>query len=595
MKANNELAAAWRQSYSLPDRRPIWEWAHENIAMPPGLTRRDFDPTISRHFLPIFDSLADDHVRQVLVRKPLRGGGTLIGDIWHGWTRANDPGPAMMILQSDEMAQDHFQDRLKQMLQRSPVLAALLPTGRHTVTDFHIKWPDGLPIYISGPGINNLQTKGIRYISMDECWLLKPGVIGEAEGRLGDFLKVGLSKLLLISQGSIEGDDFDRRDQESSREEWTVQCLGCGGYFAPRWTHKGDVLRGMRWDEHKDDRGQWNVNKCLDSVRYECPLCGHPHADGARLKSEWNRTGQYKITNPNAPRTKRSFHWTGTIDWPWAQLVEFYLNARNAYHQGIIEPLIQFFQKYMAEAKSERTMLDDAVSLRKAAVEQNGDPTDFIRVLCNDRQSEGLYWSCAFAIRETGDLRLMWYGKLYGNAAVKAKADELKADNVMIDSGFEAKGVGGVYALCAKHHSETQRWIAVKGSDEKFFWHQIAKGKRIMRSYSAAARGDPEQGTCGEGQAFATLVRFSSDVFNERLDQLIANGRLTIADAVDPEEFQQHVGSEYRKQKRDKFTGRVSWVWVCPSHNNHLRDAAKQAVLAATMAGVLSDQDLSPT
>jgi len=591
------LCTAWLSAFSLPDRRPIWEWAEDSIAMPPGLTKRDFDPSVSRHFLPIFDALADDHVRQVVIRKPLRGGGTLLSDIWHCWCRENDPGPAMAILQSDEMAKDHFQDRLRLMMQRSPSLARLLPNARHAVTNCEIKWPDGLPFYISGPGINKLQTKSIRYMSIDECWLLKPGVIAEAEGRLGDFIKTGLSKLLLISQGGTEDEDFDRRDREGTREEWEVQCLSCKGYFQPRFTHKGhsgNPRRGIRWDEHKDAEGQWDIQTCLPSVRYECPLCGHPHADGARTKSEWNRTGRYTVTNPKAPRSKRSFHWPGTIDWPWAKLVEFYLTARNDYHQGIIEPTIQFVQKYLAESQTEKTMLDEGLELRSAG-NGNGEfkpsPDEF-RCLCNDRQAEGLYWSAMFAISQEGRLRLCWYGKLYGAAAIKAKADELLCDNVSLDSGFEAKGDGGVYSTCCRYHSEEQRWFTVKGSDERFFWHQIGKGKRVMRSYAPPSKGDPEQGARGEGQRYATLIRFAAPVLQERLDRFVQNGRLAIEEGLDPDEFKRHLGAEYRKQKRDKFTGKAVWKWVCPSGMNHLRDCAVQGVLIGTMAGVLPDQDL---
>ena len=88
-----------------------------------------------------------------------------------------------------------------------------------------------------------------------------------------------------------------------------------------------------------------------------------------------------------------------------------------------------------AEAKSEKTLLDQSVALRRAPASAEGQASeDFIRVLTNDRQSEGLYWSAMFTILQTGDIKLIWYGKLYGNAAIKAKADELKADNVTVAS-----------------------------------------------------------------------------------------------------------------------------------------------------------------
>jgi len=40
--------------------------------------------------------------------------------------------------------------------------------------------------------------------------------------------------------------------------------------------------------------------------------------------------------------------------------------------------------------------------------------------------------------------------------------------------------------------------------------------------------------------------------------------------------------------------GCLQWVWVCPSGKNNYRDAAKMALLCATMASVLADTDLEP-
>src|SRR5690349_6427542 len=94
-----KLGQSWSDCFAAPDRRPIYEWAKDNVVLPAVLTRHGhFEFADSRHFLPIFDALQDDHVRQVSIRKPVRGGGTLISDIWHVWTRGTDPGPAMAVL-----------------------------------------------------------------------------------------------------------------------------------------------------------------------------------------------------------------------------------------------------------------------------------------------------------------------------------------------------------------------------------------------------------------------------------------------------------------------------------------------------------------
>src|SRR5262245_20486003 len=114
------LTRAWQDAFKLPDRRPIHEWAAENLKLPAALTRRRFDPESSRHFIPVLEAMADDAVSEVVVRKPVRAGGTLLSDVFLAWARVNDPGNMLLVMQSDELSKDHFINRLRPMMLSCP-------------------------------------------------------------------------------------------------------------------------------------------------------------------------------------------------------------------------------------------------------------------------------------------------------------------------------------------------------------------------------------------------------------------------------------------------------------------------------------------
>jgi Phage terminase large subunit (GpA) len=588
---------AFLRCFVRPDRRPIYEWAHDNLEMPACLPiKGKFDVHRSRHFIGPFDALADDHVRQVVILKPLRGGGTLISDIWHCWCRANDPGPAMVVLQNDNEAKQHCEERLMLMMTGCDPIKPLLPSDRHKQRTTEIMWADGIPFYVTGPSINNLQRKAIRYMSLDEMWLYKAGTINEAEGRLGDFVRTQTSKLCIVSQAGVENDDLDLRWQESSQSEWSVPCLSCGVVFAPRWTgERADGSKwGMKWDEVRDENGAWKIEACKRTVRVECPTCGHPHSNEAGTKSEWNRLGTYVETNPNASRAKKGFRWNNIIDYPWSELVEIYLRAANARKLGVIDPMVQFFQKRMAEPKSEASAIEGLVEFKKAGYDAKGAWEDEAhRFMTCDRQESGLYWVTIRAWATDGRSRRLYFGKVTGRGELEQLAREWQCINVFVDSGYESKGPQGVYAMCAANG-----WVALKGSDKKEFWHTLPRGRqrvRVQRSYSELQSADPETGTIAQGSSSCNLILFAADVVADRLDQLIHKGiwvepKSEMGD-LSEKEYRRQMSAEYKRKVQDPTTGKTKYQRVCPTRNNHAYDCAKMQVVAATLASLLPDYE----
>lgn len=610
----------WRSIFTPRDRRPIEEWAHEFIWLVPPITKTGFFTCAdSRNFIGIFASLQNDHKREVNVLKPVRGGGSLIGDVFCPWTFAVDPGPYMDVFQTELAAKDHGQERIQKIFADCKPVAALFPSDRHELRNDEILFSNGHTWYLRGPALGNLQGKGIRYLRMEEVWMWAQGKMGEAEGRIGDYLKMQTSKILRISQGGpmdgvpMEESDWFRAYHKGLIHEWEVQCISpaCGKYFDPIFTGQrlDGSFFGITWNRHQLPNGDWDISRCLPTVHFECPHCGHPHLDGARTKAEWNRTGRWRsaetpkaVDDPSAPaqpapehnRKKDSYHWEAVIDFPWDELVELWLDACNAEKRGDLKPKIQFFQKRRAMFKDEESLLKGGLHFRRSAYEINSDwPEEKARFLSVDRQEEDMFWWTVRAWSEEKSRRL-GFGKAYGFAALEELRLKFKVaeNHVVIDSNFLPKGDHGVYAACLKYG-----WISVRGDKAYSFTHRIKK-RYIQKSYAPLSYGDPGSGGVTGGRKYCPLIVFSKAQLNQKVQELIDNGRweepLNTADPELEKEYAQQMAARVRKTDYVARTGETRVFWK-ESKNDHARDLANMNTLGAILADLLPDPAMERT
>jgi hypothetical protein len=597
-RAATPIADAWRRGLRPPDRRPIYEWAAEHVTLPSvipdGGTK--FDPYRSRHLLRIFEALQDDMVRRVTLMKPVRGAGSLVGDIWVLWTIANDPGPMMATFQTDPAAKDFAEDRLNPMMDMSPPVRELYPEDRHQNRTQEIKFRHGMPLYIQGPALGNLQAKGMRFLRNEEIWMWPSGRYSEVLGRIGDYEELGMSKIFDISQGGLTDDDLDVGFREGTQEEWFVPCHSCGHVMQGSiFGYRDDgSIWGLRWDDNEKTRnksGDWIFSQLAPTVRVECEKCGHPHVDEVRTKTNWNLTGKYIAQNSAASPQNVSIHYSALITRSWLSLAEQLSKALNALRIGIMDPRITFAQKREARSWSEQ-LLDERK--RKNTYEVNSDwPEEKDRALTVDRQQDGVHWGLV-AAWSNSQARRLWYGKLYSEDEIKAKAAEFKVEprHVFIDSGFEAKLV---YAMCVRND-----WNALKG-DERKAWLWLFKIRsrelRVLRSYSRPVRGDPEIGQSFQGRAFARLMHWSNPTIKDRLKGLLDRGRL-IEPQADPEqadekEYTTQMRGQWRKPVMNKTTMRKTWIWV-DNGNDHARDCWCMQIVFATIQKLLPDIETEP-
>jgi hypothetical protein len=592
------IREAWVGVHRRRDLRPIYEWARDNVELRAPLTiTGKFDVSRSRHFMGPLDALQDDHVREVNVLKPVRGGGTLIADIWVPWTRENDPGPTMFLLQTDDIADDHFQKVLLPTMESVPSIRSMLAAlDRHKKTGYKIEFSDGNHLHINGPSVGNLQTNAFRYVVEDECWLYDAGRMADAEARVGDFAKLETSKIFRVSQAgprerlTLEECQWRAAYQNAAVHEWEVECEHCRKFFAPAFAgvRPDGSFWGITWDKHKLPNGDWNAAKCVPTIRFECEHCGKPLMDSARTKAEWNRMGRYRLTNEEN-RKRKSFHWETVIDYPWDELVELWLEACNRERRGDLMPKLQFYQKRRAMFMDEQGLLKGGLSLFRASykVADELEGAEMVEMSI-DRQEEDTYW---WAVRswKNGKSRRLGFGKVYGLAALEAIRERFKVDPrlVTMDSAYLPKGDHGVYAACVKYG-----WTAVRGDKAWSFTHPLPKGRRVQKSYAPLSKGDPGAGTGTEGRRFSPLIIFSKAQMNQKVQELIDSGAweepTEFEDAEMEKEYNVQMAGRIRKQSFDKTTNETRVYWW-ESKNDHARDLANQSVLKAILRDLLPD------
>jgi len=518
----------------------------------------------------------------------------MLADMWVPWLIANDPGPLMWNMQTDTIATDHAETRAMPIFENCKPVRDLFPKDRSKKRKTEVIFANGMPVYIQGPSIGNLQSKGIRYLINDEIWIWKAGRLADALARTADFEEIQSSTVLNVSQGGFEDDDLDTAWKSSTQHEWLITCLKCNHQMVVKWSnYRKDGSRwGIVWDDDettRDSRGNWIMSRVMDSVRFECETCGHVHSDSPRTRQEWNRLGDYKVINPDGNPRVHGYHWPSMIHRNFKKLVEKFLRSKEALKRGSLEPLQEFFQKEMAEPWSEMAAFEpETQQVVEYDIKSDWEDEKY-RFLTVDKQIEGEFY---YVVRAWGihESRRLDYGRVYSWADLERIQKEFKIqpNHVGIDSGYDTKEV---YWYCCKNG-----WIALKGEDDESFTHSIKRGKKmdyVRRSYAPVAKGDPEKGGKHQGSRFCKMIRWSNPTIKNRLKRL-RDGRgaryvnAPIKSEADELEYERQMRAEYPTFIKDRY-GRKKLIWKCPSGNNHYFDCEGEQVLFATLADVLID------
>lgn len=582
----------WRAGWSVPDRRPIYEWAAEQFDLPtsyriPG----KFDVTVRRPLMAVFDAIQNTMVRRVRFRKPPRFGGSLINDIVIPWICCNDPGPIMWNWQKEDAAEEHMREKVWPLWRSSEKFRAMLPLGRHDVTTCAIYFGPFF-LKVQGANPNNFQGKGIRWQFNEEVWLpVWQSLYNQAVSRTRDFAEIQSEKIVDVSQAGFQNDVEDRNFRQGNQGTWA--------YLDPMTGKHEPLLMGgkrpdgSRWglvwsDDAKRADGTYSRARAIETARYVCRESSHIWLDSPATIAEWNRDGEYVDLNPDASPEVRSYATNALLNNTFSALIERKLTALEQAAYGDMTGLRDVKQQDECVPWEETYLtvkIDGTASGYAVAEYENGEPVDGerFRTLMADRQ-QGIAgdsphrWCEVRAWRPDGSSLQLYYGRESTKEGMRDLQQRYKVPDrcVWQDAAFEKHLV---FQECAEYG-----WIGTFGSDQTSWAHMLpaltpgGAPRKVRLPYS------PWQRTTAAGKAVLYL-HFSGDYCADILANLIAGrgiGYEHPSDAV-PSYLEQMQG-EHKIQKGGKFV----WVKIHSSKPNHAWDCAKMGICFALLMKLLA-------
>ena len=587
----NEIEARLgrRFQFAKPDRSPIYEWARRHIVLPESYaTGGPFNVRITPWLIPIFDALQNPAIRRVHFRKAVQIGGTLVADIWIPWLICNDAGPISWTMQTDEMVERHCKSRLNPLLERCKPVAKLLPKMGPQRTQTQIYF-GGFFLTMNPANISTQQSQSIRYKVNDEIWLPKwQDVYGHAIARVSKFEEVGRSKIYNVSQAPVmdaeTGNVEDLSYRSGNQQEWMAECPACHKLHEISFLQRDgkEVVGGVVWDKSaKRDDDTIDIQRAVETCRFQCIHCGHQSPDEERTRAEWRRTGRFVATNTKSPKEIVSFRIEALVSRPMKLLVEEFCEAHNhGVRIGDMTPMQEFRTK--REAKPwlmERRVLNVFIPKGDFSVMDydRGQPipNEVIRMMAIDRQQDH-WWAeiGAFSTEPTPRYRQLFFGRVDSRSSLRLLQKQYKVADQCVaqDRGYRPSDVD---YDCAEFG-----WRSMRGYGRRTWsLKDEASGQIINFPFS-----DPHVSDWRGGDVY--FYNFSGDYFKDVLQTALeGKGDLKweLPSDVNPL-YLEHLKGESKIEIR---SGVWEWREVKQNAPNHGLDTSAMMLCMATIANIL--------
>jgi phage terminase large subunit GpA-like protein len=595
-----ELLPSFQEGWEPPFDGEIYEWANKyvdlhNVYSIPG----HFDISRSRFLIEPFKALKDLRIRQVNIMASPRCAKTLLSEIFLLHTIANNAGTFLFLQSTGEKIDQMAELRMVPLLKSCEPVKALLDPHRFAVTKNQFKFPH-MSVHLDSAKLSALQSIGYKFIVGDEVWLWDAGLTNELQARVGDFKHS--SKILLISQGGIEGDDWTTEFEKAPVYEWGWLCPSCQKEQVYYWNKQREdgTYAGIIWD--KNDKtcpdGVWDVEEAAKTARLECLHCKHQVSDNPQNRRYLNDTGRYICTNPKGDIQKRSYRWTAlaNIEVSFAEYVKEFLHAKNILaREGNKLPLQAFHQKKLARSfnTSIQTNLAHIITADYDPLNKWSDEAyRFMTIDCQNEFKMFYYVIRAWAKNGASRQITRGYAATFDELAEIQQHNLVRDQNVLIDSGFQTKE-REVYAECIKRghvgivggKQHWLSWIALKGFDCYDFHHK-ADGTRKL--YSTETKGDPNKAEL-KGKTCSVYLWSNYSIKNILVHLRDGKGAEWVTSNSD-DDYERQLNSELLTRTIDKKTNKEKWIWVAkPNVPNHYWDCECMQLVAACMVGILGN------
>jgi hypothetical protein len=602
------VSDTFRGSLTLPDRRPVHEWAADNIDFG---SAEGFKGRYNVQNVPwtreVLAALDNPHVREAtFIAPPQESGKTICAEVWVSHRACTMPAKMAWNTTTNVKALAFSDTRWQQLVGYCRALSRRFSANRHDKKKNRIVFRDRAFLLIQGAETDaNRQSDSIEVQVNDEVHLWEASWLSQMHSRLRAFRDT--RKILNISVGGYEGSELEERFKAGTQREWSHHCPGCGRVFQYVFDHKSPKCN-IRFDL---DRAVMHANGSLDLAEFEktirvvClgPGCGHEIRYDRTLLEKLNQDGTWVTMNQSPEPGVESFHVNAFAIGrrPWVEILKPWvrLNLRGGVFNPemlrlfITEDLAEFWkQKPVFVAKDLR--LGDYT--REDMLKPGGWPDEWIRAMWVDNQKGGQgdtahRWFVCRAYARDGRSRLVDCGRINEWEGVRRRQHELGVPDwteerpgpwVLCDRAYNP-GME-VDEVCAR-----SKWFGLLGQDTEYFEHSQRSEYHGLRMYFSEERlADVGFGTAEAGRIFAVYYLWSSQRVQDLLAELRAGRAEEFGlprDLMDfCPEYAEHINSHRQVMEQTKNGGeRLVWKKFGP---DHLYDCESMAVVTGLMAGV---------
>lgn len=256
------------EAFRPPEDLTVAEWAEREVMLPaltcpyPGRLKLSRTP-YAKGPLEAFNSPHIEWIVLVFGRQTGKSQGVMYPCMGYGI--AQDPGPMMLVLPTNELAEYTSTNRLQPMFEETSVIKKKKTDNRHDYTTLEMKFRDMILSIVGGGSSSQLMSRPIRYLFRDEIDELK-----ENAGNSTDPLKTSEEtttafwnrKILDTSTPTVpEGHIWQSlRTCQYVFECW-VPCPHCGAYQI------------LLWEQVKFNSKETDREKVASETYYECEHC----------------------------------------------------------------------------------------------------------------------------------------------------------------------------------------------------------------------------------------------------------------------------------------------------------------------------------
>jgi len=554
-------------------RLDILDWAEANVVFPHSDRSTTFQRSFAKWWNPVLQAFASGNFKVVSVVGPTGAGKTTVIETLTAFIIAQNPGPALLVSQSDDDVADWAEERLMPMLESITAVRALMPLNRHKKRKMEIAFPH-MMLRLGGANLTTLQSKSCRFVILDEVWLFGLGLVKEAFARLHDRAN-GI--LLALGQAGIIGDEHHQLHETTLKHDYGWSCPNC-----QEWIAYSCEREQLKYDSLKTEKGEWDIPGIIKSVRLECPKCQANFSDTEHNRRRLSDSGSFRALEDNNPWPERiGFHLNVLAVWwvPWSNIVlEFILAHDRIKAIGDKAAMRQWKQKRCAEFWSDD---DEAPRIQLQAGQYglgqylNGELIDseMIRFLTVDRQL-GHFWALIRAWRADGSSRLLYFDRINDWTEITALAKRYKVipTAVAVDCRYDS---GNVYSFCARGGH-----LAFRG-DRLNSWNHVIRDKPpVKKPFS------PFQTIAIDGRACYALS--FSNLHCKDVLALLRMGRLRPFEVPNDIQsvYSEQMSCEIRKDVAGESGPSQRWVAI-GSRSNHAWDCEVQQVVFAISCDII--------